>query len=473
VNQKLESTNLVINDYVSENEKESYSNLIAQLSAETLIDFVYEGYEIGRLSSYETLIKFKKIDLNLNPQEESYWKNGIYQGITTLLATRRLLTDYRPDLALIYSPQYVAGSVFASTCKEFEVPVYFLEGSVHLSERYKAMHVWSWEKHGLVDPAIQAYRSDSNALVEKADLARIRNHLEVTTRSRSFAAYSVGKKSKFNIWKEFDIPATSKIVLCALSSHDEIYSGYILGKIPEDKYVGRVFADQFEWIKETINFALKHADVFFIVRLHPRMWINKREKVVADVFSRWESILENLPQNMAADYPEERRSISNYFDSIDLLITGWSSTAIDAMATGVPTLTYDEAVSWFPNEVVTGAKSKTEYESLILKKLDENCHDENIEKALSWLAFRLIRGTIKIQGRIIDRLNLNNIHIIERLYNFCVRYAFRPLSRLDSSTLFTSNTNQSPCLEEIIELELNSLFESKEKNVKTPRRENT
>ena len=473
VTRKLESANLVLNDFVSDTEKERFSSLIAHLDAETLIDFEYEGYEIGRLTSYETLIKFKKIDLKLSPQEESDWKNGIYQGLTTLHAARKILAEHKPDLVLIYSPQYVAGSVFASTSKAFEVPVYFLEGSVHLAERYKAMHVWDWEKHGLVDPAIDEYRSVVSEPVSNTGAARIRNHLDVTEKSKSFAAYSVSKKSKFNIWKEFNIPSTSRIVLCALSSHDEIYSGYMLGKIPEAKYLGRVFGSQFEWIKHTINIASKHPDVFFIVRLHPRMWANKREKVVANEYSKWKLMLEDMPINMAADFPEHRRSIANYFDTIDLLVTGWSSTAIDAMAKGIPTLAYDQAVSWFPNEVVTGGKNKDEYENLVLQKLDEGIRSENIERAKSWLAFRLIRGTIKIPGRVIDRLNLNNIRMIEKTYNFCVRYTFFPISRLDSSLIFTKKTNESACFEEIIDSNLNSVFETKGKNAEMSRRENT
>jgi hypothetical protein len=463
VNRKLETANLVLNDYVSDTEKEQFSSLIANLDADSLIDFEYEGYEIGRLTSYETLIKFKKIDLKLSPQEETYWKSGIYQGLNTLQAARKILAAQKPDLALIYSPQYVAGSVFASTCKEFEVPVYFMEGSVHLAERYKAMHVWDWEKHGLVDPAIDEYRYVTSESISIADSARMRNHLEVTEKSKSFASYSVSKKSKFNIWKEFNIPTTSKIALCSLSSHDEIYSGYMLGKIPKEKYAGRVFGSQFDWIKHTIEIAPKHPNVFFIVRLHPRMWVNRREKVIANEYSKWKLMLKNMPLNMAADFPEDRRSIANYFDSIDLLITGWSSTAIDAMAKGVPTLTYDQAVSWFPTEVVSGAKSKAEYENLILMKLNESSNDENIEKAMSWLAFRLIRGTIKIPGRIIDRLNLNNIRTIEKLYNFFVRYAFLLISRCDSSSLFTSNTDDCACLEEIMDLKFSNVFESRRK----------
>ena len=70
------------------------------------------------------------------------------------------------------------------------------------------------------------------------------------------------------------------------------------------------------------------------------------------------------------------------------------------------------------------------------------------------------------------RLNLNNIRFIEKFYNFCIRYAFFPLSRLDSFS-FATKTNDSACLEEIIDYELNGVFESKGKITGMPRRENT
>ena len=460
VTRKLESANLVLNDFVSDTEKERFSSLIAQLNAETLIDFEYEGYDIGRLTSYETLIKFKKIDLKLSPQEESYWKNGIYQGLTTLHAARKILAEHKPDLVLIYSPQYVAGSVFASTSKAFEVPVYFLEGSVHLAERYKAMHVWDWETHGLVDPAIEAFDLMDKIDFNANDIKRVLKHLKATEKSKSFGAYSVAKKKNFDIRTEFALKDKTKIVLCALSSHDEIYSGNVLGKIPNEKHAESLFTNQFEWIKYTIAFAAKNPEIHFIIRVHPRLWKNKREQIIAGEYSQWQMILERLPSNVTADFPEDKRSIANYYDSINLLITGWSSTALDAMVKGVPTLTYVQTISWFPYKLVTRAKSLSDYDYQVKRKINENVKEQMNAKALSWLSLRLIKGTVKVPGRIIDQLKLNNILFFEKLYNFGVRYVFNLVSQLDTNILSRSDKSFDHRFESLLEARETSLFES-------------
>jgi hypothetical protein len=420
-----------LSDYLSSQERGDQLNISKKISSEKLVDFKVNGYEIGRLSAFETLIKYKKTDFLLDPEQEQYWRNGIYQGLVTLLSGERIIEKYQPDLVLAYSPQYAAGSVFAEVCRVKSIPVYFLEGSIHLSERYKAMHIWSWDHYGLVDPAIGKFKVEPDFLMSKSKRRRVTKHLMITEKSKSFAAYSTGKKKKQNIRSEFKIPIEKKIVLCALSSTDEIFSGYVIGKIASTLYEGNVFQNQFDWICETIELAKIHQEIFFIIRLHPRMASNRRENITSPDVEKWRELLSVLPKNVIVDYPEDKRSVSNYFDQIDLLVTGWSSTAIDAMSKGVPALSYDAAVSWFPQVVVFACTSKQEYRSTLLRKLDEGRSERNRQLAFDWLNYRLINGTVEVQGRVIDRLHLSNFKIVEKIYSFVTKYMFKSLARFE------------------------------------------
>jgi hypothetical protein len=420
-----------LSDYLSSQERIDQLNISQTIRSENLVDLEVNGYEIGRLSAFETLIKYKKTNFSLAPEEEQYWRNGIYQGLVTLLAGKRIVEKHQPDLVLAYSPQYAAGSVFAEVCRVKSIPVYFLEGSVHLSERYKAMHLWSWDNHGLVDPAIEKFKDETNFSMSKSDLRRVRKHLLITEKSKSFAAYSTGKKKKLNIRSEFNIPKDKKIVLCALSSTDEIFSGCVIGKIAPTQFEGSIFENQFDWIRETIDLAKVHQEIFFIIRLHPRMVSNKRENITSPDVEKWRELLSVLPKNIVVDYPEDKRSVSNYFDQIDLLTTGWSSTAIDAMSKGVPALSYDAAVSWFPQVVVHACTSKQEYRSTLLGKLDEGRSEMNRRLAFDWLNYRLINGTILVQGRVIDRLHLSNLKVVEKMYSFVTKYMFKSIARFE------------------------------------------
>ena len=306
---------------------------------------------------------------------------------------------------------------------------------MHLGERYKALHLWNWDKHGLVDPAIKSFDLLKMTVQSKSDIRRVTEHLKITEQSRSFGAYSAKKKRNYCVFTDFGIAKDMKIILCALSSTDEIYSGFVMGKIPLSRYEGVVFQTQFDWIRETIKVATEHSELFFIIRLHPRMVGNKRELVTSPDVARWQELLTDLPKNMAVDYPEKKRSISNYFDQIDLLVTGWSSTAIDAMSKGIPALSYDESISWFPPGVVDACTNIRGYELKLLSKLQEGRRKENCHLAYNWLIFRLIAGTVPVPGRFIDRLSINNRKITEKAYAFALRYLFEIIARAELLTM--------------------------------------
>jgi hypothetical protein len=445
--------NYITNEEISEMLKEVESILESKIS-----NYQFGGLDIARLTAFETFIKYKKTDFLLNSNEQQHWRNGIYQGLVVQLVSERIIESIRPDLVLTYSPQYAAASVFAAVCDTKSIPVYFMEGSIHLGERYEALQFWHWETHGLIDPSIDSFKQNSNNPATDSDLTRVNEHLEITERSRSFGAYSAKKQKKYDVFSDFRIPKEMKVVLCTLSSTDEIFSGYVIGKIPKSHYEGTVFRNQFDWVHETIELAKKHQEIFFIIRLHPRMAPNRRENVTSPEVQKWRQLFAILPRNIAVDYPEDRRSVSNYFDQIDLLITGWSSTAIDAMSKGIPALSFDAAVSWFPPEVVFACRNKREYEVALLEMLKEGRSDKYRQLAYSWLNYRLIRGTILVPGRFIDRIHLNNIEIVEKIYAFLTKYLFILIARFELVILPRKKQALPQRLRKLLNSESSSLY---------------
>ena len=456
---KVEETKL--GDFLTDEEKSNRIEILDSIKTSELGNFSFAGLEIARLTAFETFIKYKKTDFQLSKEEEQHWRNGIYQGLVVQIAAERIIDAVQPDLVLAYSPQYAATSVFAEICQLNGVPLYFLEGSIHLGERYKALHLWNWERHGLVDPAIELYEQTVCTIQNKSETKRISEHLKITEQARSFGAYSQKKSRKYDLFSDFKIADGKKVVLCALSSTDEIYSGFVIGKIPLERYRGRVFHTQYEWIKETIRIAEKYNDIFFIIRIHPRMVSNKREDFDSPEVNKWRDLLAVLPENMAVDYPEDKRSISNYFAQIDLLITGWSSTAIDAMAVGVPAISCDESLSWFPKRVVYACKSVTDYELTILMKLKNGKNPGNRKLAFDWLGFRLLNGTISVSGRLIDRLKLNNWRLIELFYAFATKYLFGLLVRLELALIPKKKEKIPYPVQQVLDGDETSLFHSR------------
>jgi hypothetical protein len=341
----------------------------------------------------------------------------------------------------IYSPQYGANGVSAEYAMQKGSTVYFIEGSSSNSERYSALRLWNWKEYKLVNPALKYWEHVRN-YVSTEDVNRVKGHISELYKANSFAVFSAPKQSNFCLKTHFNIPIASKVVMAALSSFDEAYSAYVIGGFPERKVKSTVFKDQFDWIEETIQYFKNKPDCFFIIRTHPRDYPNKRESALSEQAKVWQKILTNLPSNIIVNSPDQNISIYNMLDQIDVLLTGWSATAIEAMLQGVPVVTYDQHLPSYPESIHLTGITKDAYYINIEKSLSFKNEKINSLNAYRWLAVSFSIGTIRITPAInIGKNWPKNLffNVIKKI----IRILFEDLiKRIDVSKSFGNNDDQ-------------------------------
>lgn len=421
----------LLSNYVSEIELDEARKMTASLTLKDFATLIVGKTEIGKLTAYETLIKYKKTSLELNQDELNHWKTSVFQGLVVRKSAQRILELEKPELAIIYSPQYAAGSVFAAIATEMGIGTYFVEGSSNIAERYRALRIWSWPDHGLVNPALDFDHIRKNPGQEK--VARVELHFREIDRANSFSVYSPKSKGKFNPRERFGARSNQKILLAALSSYDEAYSAFIIGGFPKSKYQGKVFLNQFDWIAQTIDWFRSHPSYFLIIRLHPRDFPNKRESVVSEQTETWSKLLINLPENVSIDYPKEKISLQDYFPHIDAFATGWSSTALEALYFGVPVVTYDCGMPSYPSSIHLSGNSKDEYFQNIQQALSSEKSSVRKQDAISWLAFNFCNGTIRVPGGIMDWCKYGSIPFVGLFFRVAAHYFPRRMHRVETS----------------------------------------
>ncbi len=393
---------ITVDDYLDEEVKQLANSIAESAEGENYSAILHDGLEIGRLCSYETLIKFKKTSLSLTEVELSYYKKSLHQAVLSYEACRRILDDKSYDRVLIYSPQYGVNMMCAEAAMRREIPVYFLEGSSSIRERYVSVRVWSWPEYRMVNPALSYFTRD-RAVPDAEDLERVNGHLSELASGRSFSVYSATSNRNADVRKVHGISLDRKVLLAAVSSYDEAYSAMVIGGFPREKFVSDVYADQFAWITALISWASARSDVHLVVRLHPRDLPNRRESVVSEQALEWKRILQDLPRNVSVDHPDDEIALDAYFSTIDALTTGWSSTAIEAMLRCVPAVTYDQHLPSFPSEIHYTGRSREEYFDNLDRGLSV-AHEASIrEGALAWLSFTFNRGTVRVRGRAFDQ----------------------------------------------------------------------
>jgi hypothetical protein len=430
----------IMKDYISDEELVEFQIFVGLQKAESFPNLIYDGLPIGMLTAYETLIKYKKTSLNLNPDELEHWRTSLFQGLVVDKCTRRILEITKPDTVVIYSPQYAAGSVLAAIAAEMGVSVYFIEGSSNIAERYRALRVWSWQHHGLVNPALD-YDHQRNE-PDEDDVVRVEMHFKEIEKAESFSVYSPRSTGKFDPRNHFGINKKGKILLAALSSYDEAYSAYVIGGFPKLKYQGTVFSSQFEWIEHTIGWFREHPEKFLIIRLHPRDFPNQRENLVSEQTVIWSNLLKDLPINVFVDYPKDGIALHDYFSHIDAFTTGWSSTALEALYFGIPVVTYDSGMPSYPTSIHLSGNTKKMYFENIEFGLSSGKNLSHRLDVISWLAYSFCKGTIRVQGRNLEWFRFGSARMVGLILKFVNRYLPRISQTVD--IFYSEKARSSP-----------------------------
>jgi hypothetical protein len=163
-----------------------------------------------------------------------------------------------------------------------------------------------------------------------------------------------------------------------------------------------------DWVK-------KQPDLQIIVRPHPREFPNKRDGITALHSEMWETVLVDLPANVRVDKPELRFSLHDYWEHVNVVTTGWSSTGIEALSFGLPVVTYDQKISIIPKGIHFSGTSRQEYYKNLLLAAKSQDFEMNRLNALRWLSFLSEQGSVKIGGGVQTSTNRKSISILNRL----------------------------------------------------------
>lgn len=380
--------------YLVKKDYDNIEQLLSGVNQKNFLDFCYDGVSVGKIALYEIILKHKKMSLVFNAEDWSLYLIYLKNCMLSLVSFTKIYNIDTPHVLIVYSPQYVVNGVCAEYMINKNKKVYFIEGSSSNNERYEALRIWDWNVFGLVNPALK-YWGEKNKSITTDNLKRVKGHFEKLLLAQSYTVYSSAFTGEFDCRKYFNIPQDKKIIMGALSSYDEAFAAYAIGKFPSDKVNSLVYSDQFEWIKRTVEILKDRDDVFFIIRMHPRDFPNKRENVESEQAKIWLKLLEGLPSNMAINIPQDNISIYDLLQNIDVLVTGWSATGVEALAYGIPVVTYDDKMPSYPETIHFTGSSETDYIHNIDKALQYGRSINFAVNGYKWLAFNFSLGVIR------------------------------------------------------------------------------
>lgn len=372
------------------------------------------GVNVGKVALYELTLAHKKMSTELT---DSQWTEyGIYlrNALITLRAFARYLEGNAVDAISTFSPQYSN----INSCMQFAIlkgiRVLFMESGTNLSHRLGTMRVWDWKVHRLVNPALRYWGESVRNPLSSESAKAVSAHFRQLLSGQHFAVFSAPYSETEGVRKKWSIQSSQKMILMTLSSYDEAYAAMLIDAFPREKAIGSVYRTQAEWLKATTQWVRKRPDVFLVIRVHPRDFPNKREQVRSEQSFVLESLLQDLPANVHVNWPAEGVSLYELFEDTDVILTGWSVTAMEGLVLGIPVVTYDEKLPSYPPDIMWTGRSEQEYFLNIDRALKQGWSIENVTNGFRWLAYNFVRSTVCVSKRF-GRHELADQNIFRRL----------------------------------------------------------
>lgn len=402
-------------DYLSLSDRDECDSLASDAVQRKDIDTCVDSIPVGRIALYEFTLAHKKMSTELTDEQWSEYQVYLRNALITMRAFSRYLDKYTPDVIATFSPQYSNINSCMQLAIAKGIKVLFLESGTNLSDRLSTMRVWDWKVHKLVNPALRYWGASALNPVSTHAAKAVTSHFSQLLSGQHFAVFSAPYSGSTGIRNRWPIRNDQRVLLMTLSSYDEAYAALLIDAFPYEKVFSTVYKTQAEWVKATIEWVKQRPDLFLIIRVHPRDFPNKRENSRSEQSYMLEELLRNVPENVHVNWPSEAVSLYELLEDTDVIITGWSVTAMEGLILGIPVVTYDEKLPSYPQDIMWTGRSELEYYKNIDSALHQGWDIANVVNGFRWLAYNFVTCTVSVSDYL-GRHELANRSFSQKLW---------------------------------------------------------
>ena len=379
-----------IEGFLTADDRKSIDAYIASVTPANWTELTVDGFPLGRYAVYEMWLHNKLVSTDLPPELWPIYLGQLRNTLTAYLASLRFLAETKPDVTMVYNDHYSVNHAFTAAAKKLGITSYSIHGGWHMVHRSESMSMMRSD-YTLADlfesPGWFSVREEP---LNKSAVDLVAAHFDGLWAASSAFAYSSeleGTGSQ-QLRSQFGIAPEASVLLAAMSSEDELMGVTVIGVAPQSKVQKSLFSDQFEWIKFLIKFASTNPEYHLIVRLHPRMFPNKREQKMSPVVAELMELKATAPSNITFNVPSDDVSLYDLIQIVDVVLNFRSSAGAELMAMGLPVVVPANSNFYtYPNELNLIGHTKRDYEKLIRKAAVEGWSLDNARRAFRWYGF--------------------------------------------------------------------------------------
>jgi hypothetical protein len=397
---------VILDRQISPDDRAAALSARAGVTRDDWMHFELDGVAIGAYAAYEFLLDNKVVGTDIPDALWPHYLDKLDQSVLTYLAGKRLLLEQKPDVVLVYNRLYAVNHAFCSAATTLGIPTYTLQGGGHVVRRAETMTMFR-DTESLDEvfrtPAWAKYRKTP---IGAPEVQLVGEHFAGLLEASSAFAYSSAFEASqpSELRARFTVPDGAPVLLVPMSSEDEINAARLADVLPATSSTTSLFADQFEWIAYLFRFAIAHPELHMIIRLHPRMFPNKRENILSPIVGKIMTLLDTRPPNVTLNLPTDNVSLYDLMQIVDVLLNFRSSAGAELAAFGIPVVVpANRDFFTYPDELNLIGRTEKEYGEQIERALASGWSIEQTRRAFRWFAFLFSRVAVDLSDAVHSR----------------------------------------------------------------------
>jgi hypothetical protein len=358
-----------------------------------ITDFAVDGVRVGQAALYEYLIAHKRAQGGFSTAEWLAFRPRLENVVRSLLAAQKIIEREQPTRVAIYNTLYSVNAMWRAVANQRDIPVYVIHAGPNLAHRLQTLMI------ARDSTTLAMYRLVAQARAQAAwpangeELAEVTDHFVEVLRGQNVFAYSAAKNHED--WRpRLGIRADQKLLVATLSSYDEYVAARAVGEQPEEASL--LFPTQIEWVRALVAWVRTRPELFLLLRVHPREFPNKRERVKSQHAAQLEEALVDLPPNVRVNWPDDKLSLYDIAEYVDVVLNAWSSAGKEMALLGRPVIVYCPSLLMYAPEINIVAETREAYFAAIEQALREPWSFERIRRAFRWCAVEYVRAIASI-----------------------------------------------------------------------------
>ncbi len=395
-------------------DEKKIESIMAIISPENFTQLVIEDIPIGKIVTYELLLACKKITANFSKAEWIKYQAILRSSLKTFFILERIFEKEKPDYIISYNSLYSVNAVCTHLAASKNIHTYFMHAGMNLSDRFSNLMIGKISTLNYLVGLVVRWPKVKNITCKKNSLSEVTDHFLELLIGKNVFAYSAPKsRVDVDIRKYFGINTDQKILVATMSSYDEPFAAEFVGAYKRLENV--LFENQADWIQALVEWLKTKPDYFLIIRVHPREFPNKRERIKSEHSQILQQKFSNLPRNVVVNWPEDEISLYDLACETDVFLNAWSSVGAEMALLGLPVVLYSRNWLLYPADINYLGETVTEYFNQIERAIKDGWSFERVRMAYRWYVMTYSGSQVRINGKK-DIKNIHENKIMQKFY---------------------------------------------------------